>query len=149
MIDVVIKLPRSGKLFAVDVTVVDGATESYVVQPDLFVNVTRGVKEAEEKKLAFYHDCPDTHELVAFAVGYQIELGDGARSFVHELATELAYKQSAGSDEPTDAARRRDAKSAESPTHCRYGDDVAHCPVMTWHMARGGAGVDVLLAPRV
>ena len=26
MIDVVIKLPRSGKLFAVDVTVVDGAT---------------------------------------------------------------------------------------------------------------------------
>ena len=35
------------------------------------------------------HDCPDTHELVAFAVGYQIELGDGARSFVHELATEL------------------------------------------------------------
>ena len=43
----------------------------------------------------------------------------------------------------------RDAKSAESPTHCRYGDDVAHCPVMTWHMARGGAGVDVLLAPRV
>ena len=63
----------------------------YVVQPDLFVNVTRGVKEAEEKKLAFYHDCPDTHELVAFAVGYQIELGDGARSFVHELATELAY----------------------------------------------------------
>ena len=107
MIDVVIKLPRSGKLFAVDVTVVDGATESYVDQPDLFVNVTRGVKEAEEKKLAFYHDCPDTHELVAFAVGYQIELGDGARSFVHELATELAYKQSAGSDEPTDAAIRR------------------------------------------
>ena len=53
------------------------------------------------------HDCPDTHELVAFAVGYQIELGDGARSFVHELATELAYKQSAGSDEPTDAAIRR------------------------------------------
>ena len=30
MIDVVIKLPRSGKLFAVDVTVVDGATDSYV-----------------------------------------------------------------------------------------------------------------------
>ena len=85
----VIKLPRSGKLFAVDVTVVDDATDSYVDQPELFVNVTRGVKEAE-KKLAFYHDCPDTHELVAFAVGYQIELGDGARSFVHELATELA-----------------------------------------------------------
>ena len=40
-------------------------------------------------------------------MGYQIELGDGARSFVHELATELAYKQSAGSDEPTDAAIRR------------------------------------------
>ena len=29
MIDVVIKLPRSGRLFAVDVTVVDGATDSY------------------------------------------------------------------------------------------------------------------------
>ena len=118
MIDVVIKLPRSGKLFAVDVTVVDGATESYVDQPDLFVNVTRGVKEAEEKKLAFYHDCPDTHELVAFAVGYQIELGDGARSFVHELATELAYKQSAGSDEPTDAAIRRATRCIMQRTGC-------------------------------
>ena len=30
--------------------IVDGATDSYAGQPDLFLNVTRGVKEAEEKK---------------------------------------------------------------------------------------------------
>ena len=34
MIDVVIKLPRSGRLFAVDVTVVDGATDSYAWSVD-------------------------------------------------------------------------------------------------------------------
>ena len=87
-------MPRSGKLYALDVTVVDGSADACVEHAEAFTSVTRAVEEREKVKREHYSVCPASHEFIPFAVGYQIELGAGARSFINLLASAMAYKQS-------------------------------------------------------
>ena len=47
--------------------------------------VIGGEQKAESDKKVHDTDCPATHVFTPFAVGYQTELGDAARTFVTAL----------------------------------------------------------------
>ena len=53
-VDVVIQMPRSGKLYALDVTVVDGSADACVEHAEAFTSVTRAVEEREQVKREHY-----------------------------------------------------------------------------------------------
>ena len=121
-IDVVAKLKKADKLFALDPTIVDGSADTYLRAANALSDPRAGVKKAESDKFDHYPDCPATHQLQPFAVGHQIELGDAATEFVTVLATEVASRALHG-EEPSQGAINRATRHIMQ----RIGSTVMRC----------------------